>query len=247
MFNFFVDKSKILNGNVVIDGTDYNHIKNVLRMKENEEFLVSSDGKNHLCKLVKFENETAIAQIIEQDYMDTSLSIKITLLQGLPKSDKMELIIQKAVELGADEIVPVETARSIVKIEPKKADAKRQRWQAIAESAAKQSKRTLIPAVVAPVKFNDAFKMISDLDLLIVPYESQRGMADTLSALKEIKRGMRVGVFIGAEGGFEQTEIERLKGAGAKIVSLGKRILRTETASITALSMLMLYSETMLG
>ena len=132
MFNFFVDKNKILNGNVVIDGADYNHIKNVLRMKENEEFLVSADGKSHLCQLVKYENESAIAKIIEQDYMDTSLSIKITLFQGLPKSDKMELIIQKAVELGAEQIVPVETARSIVKIEPKKADAKRQRWQAIA-------------------------------------------------------------------------------------------------------------------
>ncbi|MBE7087841.1 MAG: 16S rRNA (uracil(1498)-N(3))-methyltransferase [Clostridiales bacterium] len=243
MYNFFVDKNNILGDTVYVDGGDFNHLKNVLRMKVGDEFLVSENGKNHLCRLSGYEPDRAVAKIIQSDYMDTALSIKISLFQGLPKSDKLEFIIQKAVELGAENIIPVQTTRSVVKIEDKKVESKRQRWQAIAESAAKQCKRSLIPTVYPAIRFKDALKMISDLDLLIVPYESKEGMKDTLDALKQLKREMKVGVFIGAEGGFEDEEIELLKSAGGKIISLGKRILRTETAAITTLSMLMLYSE----
>ncbi|MBQ8726065.1 MAG: 16S rRNA (uracil(1498)-N(3))-methyltransferase [Clostridia bacterium] len=245
MYNFFTENKKI-NDEFLISGSDYNHIKNVLRMKIGEEILVSADGASHLCKLTRFEDECAVAQIICENYQDTSLPIEIHLFQGLPKADKLELIIQKAVELGADKIIPVEMSRSIVKLDEKKKDGKTARWQAIAESAAKQSKRTRIPTVEKAVSFANALKLAKDLDLFLIPYESKNGMQDTISALKSVKAGMKVGVLIGPEGGFDSKEIAQALGINGKVISLGKRILRTETAAITAISMLMLYAETSL-
>lgn len=245
MFNFFTENSKI-NGEFFISGADYNHIKNVLRMKIGEEFLVSHNGESHLCKLARYENESAVAQIICENYQDTNLPIEIHLFQGLPKADKLELIIQKAVELGADKIIPVEMSRSIVKLDEKKKDGKTARWQAIAESAAKQSKRTSIPLVEKAVNFATAMSLAKDLDLFLIPYESKNGMEDTLSALKSIKAGMKIGILIGPEGGFDPKEIDKALTIGGNVISLGKRILRTETAAITAISMLMLYAETCL-
>ena len=183
---------------------------------------------------------------MERNFQDTSLPIEIYLLQGLPKADKLELIIQKTVELGVHAIVPVEMKRSIVKIEEKKKESKTQRWQAISESASKQSKRTIIPTVHTPMTFDKALEFAKSLDLLLVPYESKNGMQDTVDALNQIKSGMKVGVLIGPEGGFEDSEIEKSLSIGAKVISLGKRILRTETASITTLAMLMLHCETRL-
>ena len=181
--------------------------------------------------------------MVEENFNDTSLPIDITLFQGLPKSDKLELIIQKTIELGVNKIVPVQMARSIVKIDNKK-DNKTPRYNAIAESAAKQSKRNSIPEVTPPLTFTQSLPLTADLDLLLVPYESHDGMESTKTALKEIKSGMKVGVFIGPEGGFDQKEIDALTERGGKIISLGKRILRTETASICTLSLLMLHAET---
>ena len=155
----------------------------------------------------------------------------------------MELIIQKAVELGVYEIIPVETKRSIVKLDGKKADGKISRWQSISESAAKQSKRNVIPTVSQVLTFNQALEKAKQLDLVILPYENKEGMSATLNALKQLKSGMTVGIFIGPEGGFEQSEVDACEQIDAKIISLGKRILRTETAAITTLSMLMLYCE----
>lgn len=245
MYNFFTENPKI-NGEYKITGADYNHIKNVLRMKLGEEFLVSAGGESHLCKLLRYENETVVAQIICENYQDTSLPVEIYIFQGLPKADKMELIIQKAVELGVDKIFPVETSRSIVKLDEKKKDGKTARWQAIAESAAKQSKRTSIPTVEKAVSFTTALNLAKELDLFLIPYESKNGMQDTLCALQSIKAGMKIGVLIGPEGGFDSKEIEKVSQINGKVISLGKRILRTETAAITALSMLMLYAETCL-
>ena len=243
MFNFFA-KENCLNNNVyLISGSDYNHIKNVLRMKEGETFLVSYNGKSDLCEIEKFENDTVFAKIIEEDYNNTTLPVKIYLFQGLPKSDKMELIIQKAVELGVQEIVPVEMKRCVVKIEDKKKAQKAARWQSIAESAAKQSKCNFVPKVNEILSYKQALLKAKELDLLLVPYENEEGMNATKEALKEINKPMSVGVIIGSEGGFEESEIELAKQSGAKIISLGKRILRTETAAITTLSMLMLHSE----
>ena len=242
MHNFFVE-SDALDGVFRITGADHNHIKNVLRMREGNTFLVSYDGKSHLCALAGFENDTALAEIVEEDYQDTELPVQLYLFQGLPKGDKLELIIQKAVELGASGIIPVEMSRSVVKIEDKKRKQKQERWQAIAESAAKQSKRNVIPTVSEAVSYKKAMELASEMDVFLVPYENERGMAGTADALEKLKNSKKVGVLIGPEGGFDDKEIALAKDAGGEIVSLGKRILRAETAAITALSMCMLYIE----
>lgn len=243
MYNFFITKENKIGDKVSIVGTDYNHIKNVLRMKEGDEFLVSLDGASHLCAIESLTDNEIIAVITKENFQDTTLPVSITLFQGLPKSDKLELIIQKAVELGVDEITPVQMERCIVKLDDKKQDGKVSRWQAIAESAAKQSKRTCIPTVNPPLSFNKMLEKAKTYDLFIVPYESENGMQSTKDTLSKIKSGHKIGVLIGPEGGFSQKEIDLAKNNGANIVSLGKRILRTETAAITAVGMIMLHAE----
>lgn len=242
MYNFFVETDKI-DGKFYISGKDYNHIKNVLRMKEGEQFLVSYNGVSNLCKLSQFRQDIVVAEIIEEAYQDTALPISIYLFQGLPKSDKMELIIQKAVELGVSEIIPVQTSNCVVKLDEKDKGKKVLRWQAISESAAKQSKRTFIPKIHNVLTFEKALEFSNEMDVFLLPYECKKGMAETKSALNKIKKGMKVGIFIGPEGGFNQSEVDSAMGVKAHIISLGKRILRTETASITALSMLMIHAE----
>ena len=212
-------------------------------MKKGDTFLVSCGGKSHLCELKECENDFAVADIIEENFQDTELPVKIYLFQGLPKSDKLELIIQKATELGVHKIIPVEMNRCVVKLDGKKKASKTARWQAIAESAAKQSKRTLVPEVEQPLSYGEALKKASELDLLLVPYDSKRGMQDTADALSLIKKGSSVGILIGPEGGFENSEVEKAFASGGKVISLGSRILRTETAAITAVGMCMLYTE----
>jgi 16S rRNA (uracil1498-N3)-methyltransferase len=243
MYNFFVDKTEFSSSTITITGKDFNHIKNVLRFKVGDRFCVSADGRCNLCEIIEFTLESVLLKVVEHDFMDTSLPIWVTLFQGLPKQDKLELIIQKAVELGVDKIVPVEMKRSVVKIEEKKKDAKTERFNAISESAAKQCKRQVVPEVIPPQSFINAVSIAKEFDHVLVPYECENGMQGTLGALKEIKPNDKVAVFIGPEGGFDDKEIATLKEMGAKTISLGKRILRTETASITALSMLMLYAE----
>lgn len=243
MHNFFVNDSSRNGDYYYITDGDFNHIKNVLRMKAGDKFLVSLNGKSDLCVLDELTGDTAIAKIEEENYQDTSLSVKLYLFQGLPKSDKMELVIQKAVELGAEGIIPVEMSRCVVKVEEKKKKSKQARWQAISESAAKQSKRTVIPTVYDITSYKNALKMAEEMDLFIVPYESKDGMEATKKALSQMKSGMKVGILIGPEGGFDEKEIDLAQEMGGIIVSLGKRILRTETAAITALSMCMLYAE----
>ena len=243
MYNFFVEPENLRDNTAFIVGADYNHIKNVLRFKVGERFLVSVNGKSNLCELKEFLVDQVVAEIVERDFQDTSLPIEVHLFQGLPKSDKFELIIQKAVELGVEKIIPVQTERCIVKLDDKKKDGKTARWNAIAESAAKQSKRTSIPKVECVVSFQKALEQSKDLDLLLVPYENKKGISATKEAFSLIKKGMKIGVIIGPEGGFSQAEIDLAESFGAKIISLGKRILRTETASITTLSALMLHAE----
>lgn len=247
MFNFFADKSALQGEAYNISGGDFNHIVNVLRMKVGDSFFVSCDGSSDLCKISQIYEASLVAEIIEKNYNDTSLPIKLYLFQGLPKGDKMELIIQKAVELGAEEIIPVEMDNCVVKLDDKKKKSKLQRWQAISESAAKQSKRNFVPRVSEVLSFKNAIAKAKELDILLVPYECAEGMAATKNALSEIKRGSSVGIFIGSEGGYSQKEIDFATENGGRIISLGKRILRTETAAITALSMCMLYAETELS
>lgn len=243
MFNFFITKDKISSNTAIIDGGDFNHIKNVLRMRVGETLLVSVDGKSHLAEIKNFNEQSVLINIIEENYNDTSLPISMHLFQALPKADKLELIIQKAVELGAEQVLPVETERCVVKIEEKKKQSKCERWNAIAESAAKQCKRAFIPKVSQVITFNQMVNMVNDYDLFLVAYEDEKGVLSTKLALDSIKKGDKIAVLIGSEGGLTQKEIDTLKEKGAKIISLGKRILRAETASITALSILMMHAE----
>ncbi|MBR3767628.1 MAG: 16S rRNA (uracil(1498)-N(3))-methyltransferase [Clostridia bacterium] len=243
MFNFFASDNSRQGNCYYLTGADFNHIKNVLRMREGDTFLVSDNGKSHLCEIIRFDGESAVTEIIEENYQNTELPVKLYLFQGLPKSDKMELIIQKAVELGVYAIVPTEMNRCVVKLEEKKKKSKLERWQLISESAAKQSKRNIVPEMLDILSYKEALKEAQKLDMIILPYESKDGMESTKAALNKIKPGMSIGIFIGPEGGFDDKEINEAIEFGAEIISLGKRILRTETAAITALSMCMLHIE----
>lgn len=246
MYNFFVNETEKQGNCFIITESDFNHISNVLRMKTGDEILVSCNGKSNLCKIEIFSDYVK-AEIIEEDYHNTNLPIKIHLFQGLPKSDKMELIIQKAVELGVEEITPVEMNRCVVKIEEKKKKSKKERWQSIAESAAKQSKRVVIPKVNDIISYKQFLEKSKELSVLLVPYENKNGMKATKEALKEIKSGDTVGIIIGPEGGFDEKEIDLVTEKNGKTISLGSRILRTETAAIASVTMCMLYAEMELG
>lgn len=243
MYNFFVSENSKSGDNYIISSSDHNHIKNVLRLKCGDTVLISENGQSNLCEITALgENETVL-KIIEKNFSDNELPIKIYLFQGLPKSDKLELIIQKCVELGVYEIIPVQMKRCVVKIDDKKKESKIQRWQAISESAAKQSKRNIIPKIGDIISFDKALEKALELDTILLPYEAKNGMQSTKEALSKLSGGMSVGIFIGPEGGFEDDEVQKAIDKGARIISLGKRILRTETAAISAVNMCMLYSE----
>lgn len=246
MQRFFVEPHQIDEGNqsIRVAGSDVNHMKNVLRMKAGEEVWISDgEEKEYHCEITCFEDEEAVLKILETLESEYELPNKIYLFQGLPKGDKMELIIQKAVELGVHEIIPVEMKRCVVKLDAKKADKKIARWQQISESAAKQSKRMLIPEVHSVMTYKEAMKYAAELDVALVPYELAKGMKETRELISAIQPGQSVGIFIGPEGGFEEAEIELALENGAKPITLGKRILRTETAGLTILSVLMFQLE----
>ena len=246
MQRFFVEPHQIDEGNqsIRVVGSDVNHMKNVLRMKAGEEVWISDgEEKEYHCEITCFEDEEAVLKILEALESEYELPNKIYLFQGLPKGDKMELIIQKAVELGVHEIIPVEMKRCVVKLDAKKADKKIARWQQISESAAKQSKRMLIPEVHSVMTYKEAMKYAAELDVALVPYELAKGMKETRELISAIQPGQSVGIFIGPEGGFEEAEIELALESGAKPITLGKRILRTETAGLTILSVLMFQLE----
>ena len=243
MYQFFVEDGQISETNIVIEGSDVNHIKNVLRMKCGEKIRISSNsGRNFYCSVAEITDNFVRADVIEEVEDDTELPNKIYLFQGLPKSDKMELIIQKAVELGAYEVIPVAMKNCVVKLEEKKAASKVSRWQEIAKSAAKQSKRSLIPSVHMPLPYKLAVEKAKELDVVLVPYENERGMQATREVVEAIRPGQTVGIFIGPEGGFDPTEVELVK-EEAHLISLGNRILRTETAGLATLSMLIYQLE----
>ena len=243
MYQFFVEDAQISEKDVVIEGSDVNHIKNVLRMKCGEKIRISSTaGRNFYCEVAEISSDVVRADILEELENDTELPNKIYLFQGLPKSDKMELIIQKAVELGVHGIIPVAMKNCVVKLDDKKASSKVTRWQEIAKSAAKQSKRSLIPEVELPMSYKLAVERAKELDVVLVPYENERGMQATREVISGIKPGQSIGIFIGPEGGFDLSEIELVR-EEAHLISLGNRILRTETAGLTTLSMLIYQLE----
>lgn len=244
MQHFFVTPEQVKEEKIYIEGSDVNHIKNVLRMKVGEELQISDgNNKKYLCAIESMTSEEVCLVIEEEQSADNELPSKIYLFQGLPKSDKMELIVQKAVELGAYEIVPVATKRAVVKLDEKKASKKVERWNSIAESGAKQSGRNRIPEVKQVCSFKEAIRYASELDVVLIPYELAEGMQETKTIISSIQPGQSIGIFIGPEGGFETEEVEFAMEQGAKPITLGKRILRTETAGLTTLSILMYHLE----
>ena len=245
MYQFFVDDCQIGKEYVTITGSDVNHIKNVLRMKPGEEIAVSNggDGREYRCGIKELNEESILCELrfIKEDGVE--LPSRVHLYQGLPKADKMELIIQKTVELGVAEIIPVAMKRCVVKLDDKKGRQKTERWQAIAEAAAKQSKRGIIPVVREPISFAEAVKEASDMEVKLLPYELAEGMGTTRKILENLPKGADIAVFIGPEGGFAPEEAEAAKAAGIEPVTLGKRILRTETAGLTVMAWIMYQLE----
>ena len=244
MHHFFVTPEQVQQSEIIIQGSDVNHMKNVLRMKVGEKLEISDgNSKIYICEIDSFEPELIRLQIVEKVEADTELPSKIYLFQGLPKSDKMELIIQKAVELGVYEIIPVATKRAVVKLDQKKAKKKVERWNLVAEGGAKQSGRNLIPKVTEVMTFREALERANELDVPLIPYELAEGMEDTRKVIESIEPGQSIGIFIEPEGGFEKEEVEAAMEMGTKPITLGKRILRTETAGLTCLSILMYHLE----
>lgn len=245
MYRFFVEPSQIQDKKIIITGSDVNHIRNVLRMKIGEEIAVSNgiDNREYRCGIEEYTEQEVICTLrfVKEDGVE--LPAKIYLFQGLPKADKMELIIQKAVELGVYEVIPVETKRCVVKLDEKKAAAKVRRWQGIAEAAAKQSKRGVIPVVHDVMGMKDAVAYAHSMDIRMIPYELAEDMRHTKEVIESVKAGESVAVFIGPEGGFEESEIHEALAAEIEPVTLGRRILRTETAGLTVLSWLMYHLE----
>ena len=243
MYHFFVSEEQINGENAYIEGSDVNHIANVLRMKPGEELLISVKGDwDYLCKIDDIETDRVNLKVLES-MEQRELPVNITLLQGIPKSDKLEMIIQKAVELGVSEIIPVKTKRVVVKIEEKKQASKVNRWNAIAESAAKQSKRSIIPKVHEPISIDNALEIVKDFGVKLIPYENADGIDKTRKILDNMDKTKNIAVFIGPEGGFEEAEVERIKNSGFEVITLGKRILRTETAGLALLSNIMIRLE----
>lgn len=233
MRRFFADTSS---DNVIISGTDAHHITDVLRLKEGEKIICcGGDGCDCITLLTSVSNDKVYGDVVERTPSSAEPPVKIRLFQGMPKGDKFEYIIQKTVELGVSEIVPVETKRSIVKIPPAKAKAKTERWNKIAESAAKQSGRGLIPVVTEPMDFKKTAEIFADCDLPIVAYELENKTSLKKVLLKNTF-AKTVNIFIGPEGGIDDSEIDALKKSGAISVTLGPRILRTETAPLAVLS-----------
>lgn len=244
MQQFFVTADQVRGEQIYIEGSDVNHMKNVLRMHPGESVRIS-DGSNrrYICQIKEYTEEQAILTIVEEDETNAELASRIYLFQGLPKGDKMEMIVQKAVELGVYKIAPVAMKRCVVRLDDKKAAKKVDRWGEIAKSAAKQSGRGIVPKVGSVLKFEEAVTLSKELDVVFVPYELAEGMEETRRLISAVKPGQSVGIFIGPEGGFEKDEVEKLKEAGASEITLGSRILRTETAGMTALSILMYHLE----
>ena len=244
MYHFFAEHENIHDTYIEIVGSDVNHLKNVLRFKKGDNLLISSgDNVDYICHISEMYDDKIIALIDSIDNVGKELPSKVYLFQGLPKGDKMELIIQKMTELGVHQIIPVAMKRSVVKLDSKKEGNKIKRWNLIAESAAKQSKRSIIPEITGVCGFKEAIEFADSLDVKLLPYECADGMSKTKNIINNIKKGQSVAIFIGPEGGFEEKEVLAAQEVGALTVSLGKRILRTETAAITAVGMCMLYSE----
>lgn len=248
MPKFFVNNKQINGNKIFINGQDFIHLKEVLRIRIGQEIEVCNEdtSENFLC-LINNINETNIeCDIKEKINLNTESNVKVSIFQGLPKADKMELIIQKSIELGAFDIYPVEMKRCVVKLNEKDKKKKIERWQKISYSAAKQSMRNIIPKVNDVININKLCEIINNYDIMLLAYENEKEnfIKNEIENLKEkIKKEnlqkLNIGIIIGPEGGLDIKEVEILKQNGAKVISLGNRILRTETASLNILSIIM--------
>ncbi len=244
MHRFFVPAENVGNGEIRVTGDDINHIKNVLRMTAGEKVVVScGQGTDYYCIIEDIQETGVTLRIQEEKPAVTELPVRIVLFQALPKVDKMELVIQKAVELGASEVVPVRSRRCVVKLDAHREAKKLARWRAIAESAAKQSGRGILPQIHDSMDFGKALEYAQELDSVLIPYELCDAIDESQHIVQRAVRQNSIGIFIGPEGGFERSEVEAAVRSGAQPVSLGKRILWTETAGLAVLSVLMFLIE----
>lgn len=239
MPKFFVKENQISNNKIEIVGDDVNHITNVLRMKQGEILKVCNQetGENYIAEIINAQKNSVTCEIQEKLEETAESNVDITLYQGLPKFEKMELIIQKNTEVGVNEIVPVIMERTVVKLDEKQVSKKLERWQKIAEIAAKQSMRDKIPEIKNIIKINKISDSLKNekFDTILVAYENEEKtmLKKELKKLENLKdKKYKIAIIIGPEGGISEREIEQLNNLGAKCVSLGRRILRTETAGI---------------
>ena len=248
MPKFFVKQEQIQDNKIIIKGQDVNHIKKVLRAKIGDELQICNcqNGENFLCGIKKIDNEDIVCIIKQKIKENVESNIEVTIFQGLPKADKMEYIIQKSVELGVYDITPVEMKRCVVKLDEKDKNKKQLRWQKISEVAAKQCGRDIIPQINKIINIKNICELIKKYDIVLVAYENEKEktLKEQLKLLKEQTeqkkdKVIKIGIVIGPEGGLEEQDIEKLKENGAKIITLGKRILRTETVALNVLSIIM--------
>ncbi|MEF9992012.1 MAG: RsmE family RNA methyltransferase [Romboutsia sp.] len=247
MDRFFVEKKNINleNNTCIIEGEDVKHISKVLRYKIGEEIEVCDTNNNeYICEIANIDKNIVNLDIIDKVDIKRESDLKIRLYQGLPKGPKMEMILQKLTEVGVDEIILVQTKRSVVKVDDKKEDKKFERWERIIYEAAKQSKRGKLPTLRGVLSFKEALEDMKSNDLNICPYENERTVS-IKNAIKDLDIN-NIGIFVGPEGGFDEEEIENIQDIDSKVVSLGPRILRTETASVVA-SSIVLYELSDLG
>ena len=243
MRKFFVNSNQINNNKIEILNDDVNHIKNVLRLENGEKIKIcdSDNLKNYICEIESITNKNVICNILEEVTGKAEGNVELYIFQGLPKADKMELIIQKGTELGVSEFIPVSFKRSIVKFSGKDEIKKIERWQKIAEVAAKQSGRDLIPKVKNVISIKDICNEVKNYDLVLLAYELEEKnyIKNELFKIKKENANYKIAIIIGPEGGIEENEARILESAGAKIISLGKRILRTETVALQVSSIIM--------
>lgn len=245
MLHIFADPSDVQGDFLTVTGPEVNHIKNVMRLKPGDEISASigEDGKEYRYGIEKLEEDAVLCRLRFVKDKDVELPVKVLLFQGLPKSDKMDFIVQKAVELGVSEIIPVSMQRCVVKLDGAKAEKKTARWQSIAESAASQSRRGVIPKVLPPMSMEEAVAYAGKTQVRVIPYELQEDDGSTKQYLESIREGQSVSIFIGPEGGFTPEEVELARQKGIRPISLGRRILRTETAGLAFLSWLIYILE----
>ena len=243
MGKFFVKTNQIEDDKIFILNDDVNHIKNVLRLNilDNIEVCNKDTGDNYNCQISNISNNQIECEIINKIDSITEGNVKIDVYQGLPKFDKMEFIIQKGTELGVTNFIPVKFNRCIVKIDKKDEEKKLSRWQKISEVASKQSGRDIIPNIEKIVGVKDICDIINKYDIVLLAYEQEKDnyIKNELEKIKNTKMSFNIAIVIGPEGGIEEKEVEILKNAGAKVISLGKRILRTETVCMQMVSIIM--------